>query len=356
MRREASDRPVGASAPPPQVPDALLDNMALPPSTSSSNADGFALGGLPRDGKVKLCDIHGNDLQPLTCSSCKAVFHMLRKAVRQQLVVDGAGAPSAVPDTRERLVRGRSDSLPATLVFTDQEVDLHQTIHGQGKFRRGHFDDITKKFYRLTPAHHKLLVKNIESEDLFTAYANDKKFDYIFQYKKDVLTCVRQLRVSTRPFVLAMSNSTDLARHVRKAGEDAGYKYPEEPPEVPMRGPTPVVDCLTPSETKDTFPLPGLTDPTEGVIGLDDLSRSMIRTNHDSNLAAMVGFRETVAKQFDDFYQGVSKCSLALDNNLTSTSQLIGHVDGCLTDLARTKLLSMFKGRARGRSFFGYSH
>ena len=36
-----------------------------------------------------------------------------------------------------------------------------------------------------------------------------------------------------------------------------------------------------------------------------------------------------------------------MDNNLTLCSELIGHVDGTLTDLARSKLLSLFKGRAR---------
>ena len=145
-----------------------------------------------------------------------------------------------------------------------------------------------------------------------------------------------------------MSGSTSLARQVRSSGEDVGYVYPPEPVEVEMRGPTPVLDCLTPQDTSKFFPLPELLDPLDGVEGVDNVAASMIRANNDTNRQALVGYHQQMKEKFEKFYKNVSKSSLELDNNLTFGSELLGHVDGVLCDLARQKLLSIFKGRARG--------
>ena len=64
--------------------------------------------------------------------------------------------------------------------------------------------------------------------------------------------------------VLAISSATDLARHVRASGEEFSYIYPEKPPERQMRGPTPILDYLSP--VNDNFhALPHVTDPLEEV-------------------------------------------------------------------------------------------
>ena len=61
----------------------------------------------------------------------------------------------------------------------------------------------------------------------------------------------------------------------------------------------------------------------------------------------MEGHEARFTYMFGSFYNNVSPASLSLDNNLTLTSELMGHVDGTLHDFARNKLLSLFKGRAR---------
>ena len=138
-----------------------------------------------------------------------------------------------------------------------------------------------------------------------------------------------------------MSGSTGLARHVRKAREKVCYTYPEEPREVEMRGPTPVLDYLTPESTNSFLPLPPLADPLDGVDGLDMTARAMIQANLETNKQALELYHSQVKKAWVDFYTDVLRASLDLDNNLTLTSELIGHTDGVLTDLARTKLLSL---------------
>ena len=115
-----------------------------------------------------------------------------------------------------------------------------------------------------------------------------------------------------------------------------------------LRGPTPIKDYLSPQEVSFT-PVPHFMDPTEGVEGLDEVQLSMLKANHDVNLRALQNFHQKMADDVHTFYKGVKDVSLNLDNNLQFTSELLSHVDGSMADLARMKLLSIFKGRARGR-------
>ena len=201
---------------------------------------------------------------------------------------------------------------------------------------------------RLTKAQQRACNQNLKMEEFFSKYADDPDYAYIFDYKRDVVTCTTHLRIATRPYVLAMSGSTSLARQVRSSGEDVGFLYPPEPVEVEMRGPTPVLDCLTPTDTSNFFPLPPLLDPLDGVDNVDIAAAAMIRANNDTNRQVLAGYHQKMKEKYERFYKNVSKSSLDLDNNLTLGSELIGHVDGVLCDLARQKLLSIFKGRARG--------
>ena len=113
-----------------------------------------------------------------------------------------------------------------------------------------------------------------------------------------------------------------------------------------MLGPIKVADFLTPSEAS-FMPKPVLEDPTVDV-ELEDVPKAIIKSIHESNVQAMDKFYESVLTLFNSFYDGVAKASLNFDNKLTFGLRLAGHVDGTLVELARQKLLSVFKGKARG--------
>ena len=89
--------------------------------------------------------------------------------------------------------------------------------------------------------------------------------------------------------MLAMSQATQLARLTRASGESLGYSFPEQPIHSTLKGPTPVLDYLTPVENVFT-PLPHIMDPTAGVEGLDEIQKSMITANHETSLKALKGF------------------------------------------------------------------
>ena len=134
---------------------------------------------------------------------------------------------------------------------------------------------------------------------MFEDYQHKKAYSHIFDYKRNIDLVTNQLRIALRPFVLAISGSTDLARHTRAMGEKAGFTFPEEPAKVSMLGPTPVLDYLTPA-TSDFLPLPILMSPTEGVEGLDPVSvrLSIINANMDVILTLIAEYREKATNLF----------------------------------------------------------
>ena len=296
--------------------------------------------------KMRLCSVHGNNLSPTTCSSCKHLYHIIRKDVRQSLVVEEPA--SSIPTAKERLMSKRSDEIDPTLVFSEEEMAIAEVLTSQGRYKSGHYEDLVRKFLFLPKDQNESLGKSLVTEELFRPYEHDRKFQPIFRYKDQVVSVIKKLRMSTRPFILAMSQATQLARLTRATGETLGFSYPDKPVETTLRGPTPVLDYLSPIENSSFSPLPHVMDPTAGVEGLDEIQTAMINANHETNLKALEGFHGNMATNVKTFYNGIKDVSLNLDNNLQFTSELLSHVDGSMEDLARSKLLSIFKGRARG--------
>ena len=211
--------------------------------------------------------------------------------------------------------------------------------------KKGHFEDLTKAYLFLTKVQNAILNQNIETEGIFDRYEHDPDFAPIFDYKRDIVKVVHELRIALRPMILAVSGATELARVIRLAGEEAGYVYPEGPQEVKMMGPTATLDYLTPSSASFP-PLPDLQEPGDGV-ALDQLCASMVQATHEENMATLARYHEEMQQLFAKLYDGASTASRKIDNCLQFSLELLGHVDGSLVDLVKNKLLSLFKGRAK---------
>ena len=151
---------------------------------------------------------------------------MMRDNVAAQLVVDNS-RNATIPGAKERLLRKHSDVMDPTLRFSDEELVVAQTLYYQEGFRRGNFDEITKKYLFLPQEQNKSLTGNIETEDLFKRFEHDPRFKNVFRFKNQILEVSKQLRIGLRPLVLAIAAGTELSRHTRACGEKFGYTYPE---------------------------------------------------------------------------------------------------------------------------------
>lgn len=72
-----------------------------------------------------------------------------------------------IPTAIERMLRQCSNSIEPTLTFSAEEMAVDQAIYCQGVFRRGYFDDLTKKCIFLPAEQNKTLTGNIAIEDSF---------------------------------------------------------------------------------------------------------------------------------------------------------------------------------------------
>ena len=61
-------------------------------------------------------------------------------------------------------------------MFTEDEIVLHQDMHGQGAFRKGHFDSLVRKCLRLYRSQYMALNQSIQSEKLFEKYEDDPNY------------------------------------------------------------------------------------------------------------------------------------------------------------------------------------
>ena len=51
---------------------------------------------------------------------------------------------------------------------------------------------------------------------------------------------------------------------------------------------------------------------------------------------------------YSNLYDSAARASLTIDQTYQFSSELLGHVDGARVELARNKLLTLFKSMARG--------
>ena len=109
------------------APDSVPEQGDPPPHPVEDSTDGRYV----EEGKVQMCSMHENDLRPLTCRGCKAMFHMIRKNLRIHLVVDGSAGPSAIPTAKDRLLSKRSDDQVPTLVLSEEEIAVLLAICGK---------------------------------------------------------------------------------------------------------------------------------------------------------------------------------------------------------------------------------
>ena len=81
--------------------------------------------------------------------------------------------------------------------------------------KNGHFEAVTKKFYHLPIDQHRVLNLNLKVEDVFRDLEDYSRYSNVNRFKNLVVNIERDLRVTTRPLTLAISDSTKLATHIR---------------------------------------------------------------------------------------------------------------------------------------------
>ena len=82
-----------------------------------------------------------------------------------QLVVHrGLPSTSSIPSPARRLLGKRSDEVEPTLVFSEEELETADRMFMMGRFRKGHFQELTKEHLMCPQNQHQRLTKNLVLE------------------------------------------------------------------------------------------------------------------------------------------------------------------------------------------------
>ena len=286
---------------------------------------------------LQLCPQHKPGAMSRSCSTCAAALNFINdKGKVKMLTQNGANTE----DDFVNKYGTRCDDVTPTLLLSDSTVKVATQVFNKGQFRdKRVWGDIVKKFLTVSPEVHEALSVDLKSEDSIEKLRRDKRYSHVFQYRQDLSSSLKSLRVTQRLiFSLAEKINVNLSV-VRGIGEKAGIKYPDKAPpreggSVPRDGRS-IPDQLHYSSAADVFSRPDLSQFCRD----NELSEEAAKTLADM----FEDYRDSFSNMFMELYDVTSKNLTESDDNLILYFDLYSHVDAGIRDLLRDKLASLFK-------------
>ena len=130
---------------------------------------------------------------------------------RQLVVHGGLPSTSSIPSPAKRLLGKRSDEVEPTLVFSEEELETADRMFTMGRFRKGHFQELTKEHLMCPQNQHQRLTKNLVLEKAVRDLDRGKGQQAIRTFRDNLISFGIDLRTAHRPFVLSVGVNTDLA-------------------------------------------------------------------------------------------------------------------------------------------------
>ena len=291
---------------------------------------------------LQFCSAHKPGQMIEVCKTCSAALSMLRPEVAKQLVA---------PITHTALARysARSDEKPPTLVLPNGIVELAENIFTAGMFKsRFHWNELIQKFLTLPPEQHDRLVRDLKPEPMFKTMESEPRFKYIFQYRKELGECLKNLRISQRPIFSMIDTIDSHIPVLRGLGVSAGICFPDVAPVRDNAVPKKLPDTLASSDISKLFSLPAFSDLFAGVssdISNDD--KAMIEANLAVIMDEMQESNSSARNHYMSLYSAAANVANKVDDLLNFYCDVYSHTDACLRDLIRTKLANVFKSEFR---------
>ena len=314
-------------------------------SDTGSIPDEFNAGGSgPQRSSLQLCPTHPAGEMVEACNDCSKALELLRPEVAKQML-----APLSVSSVVSRYA-GRSDEKTPTMLFSDATLDLAFNTFTQGRFRgKTHFRDLVDKYLTLPPKQHERLVQDLQLEPLFRKLENEKRFKYIFDIRRRMGDCQKNLRLSQRPIFQVISLVDSCLASFREFGAAAGMKFKTEATvRLNSKVPKPLKDSLAfEIDSASLLPLPELPSMLHGVAALSTEDADVLVQNEQKVLNVVSGYRDHVVSLVQNLFETFSQKLNDMDDFLAFYCDLYGHVDACFRDLIRDKLANCFKSELR---------
>ena len=313
---------------------------------------------------LELCSTHKAGDMTMECTKCKAALALVSDQHHVKLLTLNSSKSSLI--TR---YSGRCDDVVPTLSLSEATVEVAKNTFTKGMFKeKKKWIDIVKKFLTLPESQHELLGADLKSEDILKRYRNEKRFQHIFKYQKEVLESLRNLRIAQRPLLLLIEQNSETIDSVRKLGEAAGLVYPKEAPvrignNVPREGHN-LNDQLSFSSCRDMLPRPDIRSIAEAAALTEEQAEKVVSYFDTYRqrwkrvwlafadipfhwlipfLFSSLFFRDSVSKQYVELFDTSARFLNNVEDTLVFYTDLYSHVDASFRELIREKVSSLFK-------------
>ena len=286
---------------------------------------------------LKLCPTHSYGEMTKTCVTCSAALSIITdKKLLKELT---SSSSSKEHDLLSRY-GDRVDEVKPTLSLDSSTIKVAQKIFSQGVFQDSKlWKEIVRAHLTLPPHQHEELTSNLKSESLLKKFKRDRRFRHIFNYQKEMIDVLSNLRIAQRPIFALIERTAEDLDKVRSIGEDVDLTYNDVTPDkvsevnVPKRQ---VPDKLKYEKFDKILPRPDIHAFVQANNLNMDTANAVIKLLED--------YRTSVGKKFMDLYDVCSANLNATEDYLIFYTNLIAHVDSSYRDLARNKAASLFRG------------
>ena len=130
---------------------------------------------------LTFCPEHKPGQMVEVCLTCRTTLALVRPNVAKELMI-----PNKTSSAVHRYAL-RSDEQKPSLFLSGTIVDLAENVFTSGLFKsKSHWQDLVKNFLTLPSTQHKILVRDIELEEMFKSHQSDKRFTYVFKYRREL--------------------------------------------------------------------------------------------------------------------------------------------------------------------------
>ena len=283
-----------------------------------------------------LCSQHKPGELSMDCKTCKAALSIIKdKATVNMLIKDGQSGSGYVSR-----YSGRCDNVNPTLTLASSTLQIARDIFTKGQFKDSKaWADILKKYLTLSTDQHDLLSIDIKTEEVLNKFRREKRFNHVFVFQKDLVGCLKNLRIAQRPLFSLIEKTNDKMTEAKNIAEKCGVVFSQDPPvksggNVPRIGRA-LTDQLHISDYKDVLPRPDINDLCDKARLTEEQAELVVKE--------LEAYRSDVGKSFMELLNSHIEFLSSTEDLLIFYSDLYSHCDGSLRELIRKKVASLFK-------------
>ena len=186
---------------------------------------------------------------------------------------------------------------------------------------------------------HELLAADIKAEDVLNKFRREKRFSHVFTFQKDLVNCLKNLRVAQRPIFSLIERTNKKMLDVKNIGVKCGIEFSDTPPaksggHVPRVGRV-LTDQMHVSDFGNVLPRPDISDLVDQAKLSEEQAEQVVAT--------LEAYRSSVGKSFMGLFESYTEFLNSTEDFLIFYSDLYSHCDGSLRELLREKMASLFK-------------